>query len=68
MRGEGGSGRSGRHPLGILVQDQNQTAAKRLTGAARRYQREGTKYAAIDRLGDRLVGLRQLSSDLRYKN
>ena len=36
--------------VGIVVQDQNETAAKRLTGAARRYHREGTKYAAIDRI------------------
>ena len=36
--------------VGIVVQDQNQTAARRLTGAARRYHREGTKYATIDRI------------------
>lgn len=36
--------------VGIIVQDQNETAAKRLTGAVRRYHRVGTKYAAIDRI------------------
>lgn len=36
--------------VGIVVQDQNQTAARRLTSAARRYHKSGTKYAAIDRI------------------
>lgn len=37
-------------PVGIVVQDQNDTAAKRLTTLARRYHRDGTKYSVIDRI------------------
>lgn len=37
-------------PIGIVVQDQNDTAAKRLTTLARRYHRGGTQYSAIDRI------------------
>jgi len=36
--------------LGMLVQDQNQTAALRLTHLARRYHAGGTRYAEVPRL------------------
>ena len=36
--------------VGIIVQDQNDTAALRLTRLARRYHRGGTAYASIDRI------------------
>jgi hypothetical protein len=36
--------------LGILVQDQNETAARRLTALARKYHAKGTAYARMDRL------------------
>ena len=36
--------------LGILVQDQNDTAALRLTQLARRYHAKGTRYSAVSRL------------------
>ena len=36
--------------LGMLVQDQNDTAAVRLTQLARRYHAKGTRYSAVSRL------------------
>jgi len=36
--------------VGILVQDQNETAALRLTRLARRYHKGGTRYSTIDRI------------------
>jgi len=36
--------------VGIIVQDQNDTAALRLTRLARRYHRGGTAYSTIDRI------------------
>ena len=36
--------------LGILVQDQNDTAAHRLTQLARRYHMKGTRYSTVSRL------------------
>lgn len=36
--------------VGIIVQDRNDTAAKRLTALARRFHRGGTAYSTIDRI------------------
>lgn len=37
-------------PVGMIVQDQNETAARRLTELARRYHSKGTTYSAVGRL------------------
>lgn len=40
----------GKHPVGLLVQDNNDTAARRLTRLARKYHDKGTTWNPVSRL------------------